>query len=325
MADMKAIRVHTPGGPEAMLLQEVSPPQPGAGEVRVNLKAIGVNYIDIYHRTGFYKLPLPFTPGMEGAGLVDAVGEGVTEVRVGDRVAYAMHAGAYAEQALVPAWKLAPLPEALSFELGAAIMLQGMTAHYLARSTFPLGEGHRVLVHAAAGGVGLLLVQIAKRLGATVYGTVGSAAKAELALAAGADAAILYNEVDFAEEVRRLTGGKGLHVVYDSVGQTTFQGSLKSLAPRGYLVSFGQSSGPVPAVETGALAAAGSVFLTRPSLAHYMLSRAEILERTSALFTWMATGQLDVRIDSSYPLAQVAEAHRRLESRLSTGKIILTV
>lgn len=322
---MKAIRVHEPGGPEALRLEEVPTPSPGPGQALVRVKVAGVNYIDVYHRTGLYSLPLPFTPGMEGAGVVEAVGEGVTEVRPGDRVAWAMHAGSYAEYAVVPAQKLALLPEEVSFEAGAAIMLQGMTAHYLACSTFPLAPGHRALVHAAAGGVGLLLIQVAKRRGATVYGTVGSLEKARLAQEAGADAVILYNEVDFAEEIRRLTDGAGVHVVYDSVGRTTFEKSLRCLAPRGYMVSFGQSSGKILPIDVGTLSAHGSLFLTRPSLAHYMLNREELLERTQDLFGWLAAGELKLTYDSTFPLAEAAAAHRRIESRQSTGKILIRI
>lgn len=321
---MKAIRVHQTGGPEALVLEEVSTPHPGPGEALVRVKVAGVNFIDVYHRTGLYTLEKPFTPGQEGAGVVAAVGEGVTEVKAGDRVAWAMYFGGYAEYAVVPVAKLAPLPADVSFEDGAAIMLQGMTAHFLATATFPIQPGHRVLVHAAAGGVGLLLVQIAKRRGATVYGTVGNAEKAKLARVAGADEVILYKEVDFAAEVQRLTGGVGLHAVYDSVGQTTFDKSLQCLAPRGYMVNFGQSSGRPAPVSLTALAAK-SLFLCRPSLAHYLLSREELLERTGDLFRWLAAGELRLTIDSRFPLADAAGAHRRLESRESTGKILLTV
>lgn len=320
---MQAIRVHTVGGPEALVWEEVPMPQPGPGQARVRMHAVGVNFIDIYHRTGLYPLGTPFTPGQEGAGVVDAVGEGVTEVQVGDRVAFAMHGGAYAEFALVPAWKLVPLPAEISFELGAAIMLQGLTAHYLTHSTFPLRPGHRILVHAAAGGVGLLLVQAAKRLGATVYGTVGSAEKAALIQELGADAAILYTETDFVAEVRRLTGGEGVDAVYDSVGQATFLNSLKCLAPRGYLVSFGQSSGRIPPFDLQLLSAHGSLFLTRPSLGHYMRTREELTARSRDLFAWVTDQQLAVRIDSTFPLAEAAAAHRRLEARESAGKILL--
>lgn len=322
---VKAVRVHAPGGPEALVYEEAPMPQPGPGEALVRVHVAGVNYIDVYHRMGLYKLPTPFTPGQEGAGVVEAVGPGVTALQVGDRVAWGSHGSAYAQYAVVPAWKLVPLPETVPFALGAAVMLQGLTAHYLVHSTFPLQPGHRVLLHAAAGGVGLLLVQMAKRLGATVYGTAGSDEKAGLVRAAGADAAIVYTREDFVEEVRRLTGGAGVHVVYDSVGQATFAGSLKCLAPRGCLALFGQSSGPVPPVDPQSLAGAGSVFLTRPTLAHYALNREELVGRTNDLFGWIAAKQLDVRVDSTYPLERAADAHRRIESRQSAGKILLSV
>lgn len=322
---MKAIQVERPGGPEALVLREVALPEPGPGEVRVRIHAAGVNYIDIYHRTGLYPLPLPFTPGSEAAGVVDAVGEGVTEVKPGDRVAYAMHRGSYAEYAIVPAWILAPLPDEMSFQQGAAAMLQGLTAHYLSHSTFPIQPGHKVLVHAAAGGVGLLLVQMAKALGATVFGTVSTQEKAELAKEAGADHVILYTEQEFDQAVKELTGGEGLDCVYDSVGQATFEKSLKSLKPRGYLVLFGQSSGPVPPVDLQILNSHGSLYVTRPSLAHYILSRDELLQRTADLFGWIAQGTLNLRIDSTFSLEQAGEAHKRLESRASSGKILLEV
>jgi NADPH:quinone reductase and related Zn-dependent oxidoreductases len=320
---MKAIRVERPGGPEVLTLQDVPLPEPGPGQARVRIHRIGVNYIDIYHRTGLYPLDLPFTPGSEAAGVVDAVGEGVTEVKVGDRVAYAMHRGSYAEYAIVPAWILAPIPDEISFETAAAVMLQGLTAHYLTHSTFPIQPGHKVLVHAAAGGVGLLLVQMAKARGATVFGTVSTQAKAELAKAAGADEVILYTQEDFAEAIQTMTGGEGLDCVYDSVGKDTFEKSLKCLRPRGYLVLFGQSSGPVPPVDLQILNSHGSLYVTRPSLAHYILDREELLQRTNDLFAWIKEKKLDVRIDSTFPLAQAAEAHKRLESRASSGKILL--
>lgn len=322
---MKAIRVRNHGGPEALALEEIAVPEPGPGQARVRVKVTGINFIDVYHRTGLYTVETPFTPGTEGAGIVDAVGEGVTVVKPGDRVAYAMERGSYAEYAVVPAWKLAPLPDDVSFEMGAAIMLQGMTAHYLSYSTFPLQPGHRALVHAAAGGAGRLLVQMAKRRGATVYGTVSTEEKAQLAREAGADEAILYTQVDFADEVRRLTDGQGLHVVYDSVGHATFAKSLKCLAPRGYMVSFGQSSGLIPPLDPQILSAGGSLFFTRPSLAHYTATRDQLLERTRDLFDWIRKGELDVRIDSMFPLERAADAHRRIESRESAGKILLVV
>lgn len=320
---MKAIRIDQHGGPEVLRLQEVPKPEPGPGQALVRIEACGVNYIDTYHRSGLYPIEPPFVPGMEGAGVVEAVGAGVDVVRPGDRVAYAMQRGSYAEYAVVPAWALAPLPEGVSFELGAAIMLQGLTAHYLAVSTFPLEPGHKALVHAAAGGVGRLLIQLAKMRGATVYGTVSTEEKAELARSAGADHVIMYTQVDFAEEVARLTDGKGVDVVYDSVGKTTFEKSLKSLRPRGCLVLFGQSSGPVPPVDLQILSAGGSLYATRPTLAHYAGSRDELLSRTHDLFGWIERGEIEFRIDSTFALAEAAEAHKRLESRKSAGKLVL--
>ncbi|MBI1994363.1 MAG: quinone oxidoreductase, partial [Deltaproteobacteria bacterium] len=298
-------------------------PEPGAGEARVKIEAAGLNYIDIYQRTGLYPLKTPFTLGMEGAGVVDAVGANVTEVRKGDRVAYAMHLGSYAEYAVVPAWRLAPLPQAIDSRAGAAAMLQGMTAHYLTRNTYPLKKGESALIHAAAGGVGLLLIQIAKRLGATVFGTVSTEEKAKLAKEAGADEVILYTKADFAAEVKRLTSGAGLHVVYDSVGKDTFEKSLDCLRPRGYLVLFGNSSGPVPPFELGKLAQKGSLFVTRPTLLHYAASREELLQRSGDLFNWIAKGELKLRIDKTFALKEAAEAHQQLEARKTTGKVLL--
>jgi NADPH2:quinone reductase len=320
---MKAVRVHQYGGPEVLKSDDVPVPEPKAGEARVKVEAIGLNYIDIYQRTGLYQLPLPFTLGREAAGRVDTVGPNVTDVKAGDRVAYAMEPGAYAEYAVVPAWKLVPLPAKLDSRSAAATMLQGMTAHYLTYSTYPVKQGDVVLVHAAAGGVGLLLIQIAKRLGATVLGTVSSEEKARLAREAGADEVILYNRVDFAAEAKRLTQGAGVHVVYDSVGRTTFEKSLDCLRPRGYLALFGQSSGPVPDFDLGKLAAKGSLFVTRPTLLHYMSDRRELLERANNLFNWIAAGQLKLRIDKTFPLTEVAEAHRQMEARKTTGKVLL--
>ena len=320
---MRAIRVHEYGGPEVLQLEEVTLPEPGGGEALVTVEAAGVNFIDVYHRTGLYPGALPFTPGMEAAGVVEAVGPGVYEVEVGDRVAYAMERGSYAERAVVPAWKLVRLPEGLDAEAGAAAMLQGMTAHYLTRSTYPLAGGETALVHAAAGGVGLLLVQMAARIGATVIGTVSTEEKARLAREAGADAVILYTEGDFAEEALRLTDGRGVHVVYDSVGQATFDQSLACLRPRGLLALFGQSSGPVPPIDPSVLATGGSLFLTRPGLAHYAADRGELLERAGDVLHWVATGELRLRIDRTYPLSEAAEAHRALEGRQTAGKVLL--
>ena len=320
---MKAVRVHKYGGPEVLTLEEIPVPEPKAGEARVKIEAIGVNYIDVYQRTGLYPLQTPFTLGMEGAGIVDEVGEGVKEVKKGDRVAYAMILGSYAEYAIVPAAKLAPLPANIDAKLAAALMLQGMTAHYLTHSTYDLKKGETALIHAAAGGVGLLLTQIAKLRGANVIGTVSTEAKAQLAKEAGADNVILYTQTDFAAEVKKITDGKGLHVVYDSVGQTTFDKGLDCLRPRGYMVLFGQSSGPVSPFDPGKLAAKGSLFLTRPTLAHYTLDRAELLQRANDLFTWTASGKLKLRIEKTFPMAEAAEAHRQLEGRKTTGKVIL--
>ena len=305
-------------------LEDVALPEPGGGEALVTVEAAGVNFIDVYHRTGLYPGALPFTPGMEAAGVVEAVGPGVYEVEVGDRVAYAMERGSYAERAVVPAWKLVRLPESLDAEAGAAAMLQGMTAHYLTRSTYPLAGGETALVHAAAGGVGLLLVQMAARIGATVIGTVSTEEKARLARKAGADAVILYTEGDFAEEALRLTDGRGVHVVYDSVGQATFDQSLACLRPRGLLALFGQSSGSVPPIDPSVLATGGgSLFLTRPGLAHYAADRGELLERAGDVLHWVATGELRLRIDRTYPLSEAAEAHRALEGRQTAGKVLL--
>lgn len=320
---MRAIRVHEYGGPEVLRLDDVPVPEPGPGEARVKIAAAGVNFIDIYQRSGQYKGALPMTLGMEAAGVVDAVGPDVADVRVGDQVVYAMRQGAYAEYAIVPATMLAPVPEGIDLQQAAAVMLQGMTAHYLAYSTYPLRQGDVALIHAAAGGVGLLLIQIAKRCGARVIGTVSTEEKAALARAAGADEIILYTQEDFSAAVRRLTDGAGVHVVYDSVGKTTFEGSLNCLRPRGYMVLFGQSSGAVPPFDPQILNAKGSLFLTRPSLGHYLLTRDELLWRAGDLFTWMAAGELKVRIDATYPLEQAAEVHRALASRATSGKLLL--
>ncbi|MFQ5892999.1 MAG: quinone oxidoreductase [Nitrospinota bacterium] len=320
---MRAIHVHEYGGPEVLRLDELPVPEPGEGEARLAVEAVGVNYIDVYHRTGLYPGALPFTPGMEAAGVVEAVGPGVYEVEVGDRVAYAMERGSYAEAAVVPAWKLVRLPEGLDAKSGAAAMLQGMTAHYLTHSTYPLAGGETVLIHAAAGGVGLLLIQMAKRRGATVIGTVSTEEKARLAREAGADSVIIYTETDFAAETLRLTDGRGVHVVYDSVGQATFEHSLGCLRPRGLLALFGQASGPVPPFDPAVLATKGSLFLTRPSLAAYAADRGELLERAGDVLHGVATGELRLRIERTYPLSEAAEAHRALEGRQTTGKVLL--
>jgi NADPH2:quinone reductase len=321
--EMKAIRVEEYGGPEKLVYREVEKPEPKSGEALVRIEAIGVNYIDVYHRTGLYPLPLPFTPGSEASGTVEAVGDDVNEIEVGDRVAYAMSLGAYAEYAAVPAARLVKVPLGVDAESGAAAMLQGMTAHYLVTSTYMLKRGDTALVHAAAGGVGLLLIQMAKRIGARVFGTVSTEEKARLAREAGADEVIIYTEQDFQEEIKRLTEGKGVEVVYDSVGRTTFIKSLESLAPRGLLALFGQSSGSVPPFDAALLAQKGSLFLTRPSLTHYTATREELLRRAGEVFKWIGAGQLKLRIGKRFPLAEAAEAHRQLEGRATTGKVLL--
>jgi NADPH:quinone reductase len=320
---MKAIRVESHGGPEQLVYQDVDKPTAQPGEALVKLEAIGVNFIDVYHRTGLYPLPLPFIPGSEAAGTVESVGADVNEIQIGDRVAYAMSAGAYAEYANVAAAKLVKLPDNITTQSAAAAMVQGMTSHYLSTSTYPLKPSDTALIHAAAGGVGLLLTQMAKRIGARVLGTVSTMEKADLARAAGVDEVIMYTERDFQEEARRLTAGKGVQVVYDSVGKTTFLKSLDSLAPRGMLALFGQSSGSVPPFEAGLLAHKGSLFLTRPSLAHYTLTRAELLSRAGDVLNWVASGALHLRIGKTFSLADAAEAHRQLEGRLTTGKVLL--
>ena len=320
---MKVIRVHALGGPEVLQYEDIAKPEPGNGEARVKIEASGVNYIDTYQRSGLYKVPLPFTLGQEAAGTVDAVGAGVTEVKVGDRVAYASVMGAYAEYAIVPAWRLVTVPQGVSAQQAAAVMLQGMTAHYLACDTFPLKPGDTALVHAAAGGVGLLLVQVAKMRGARVIGTVSTEDKARLAKQVGADEVILYTQQDFETEVKRLTDNKGVDVVYDSVGKDTFDKSLNCLRRRGYMVLFGASSGPVPPLDPQVLNAKGSLFLTRPLLAHYTADRAELSKRANDLFEWMRAGKLSVRIDRTFPLANAGDAHRALHSRATKGKILL--
>ena len=320
---MKAIRVHAPGGPEALRYEDVPQPTPGAGQLLVKVEATGVNFIDVYQRTGHYRVELPFTLGQEAAGVVTAVGSGVTGVTVGARVAYAAVLGAYAEYATVPADRVVVLPDGVSSTQGAAVMLQGMTAHYLASTTYPLEPGDGCLVHAAAGGVGLLLCQIAKLRGARVIGTVSTREKAELARAAGADEVMLYTEQDFEAEVKRLTNGVGLQVIYDSVGKTTFEKGLNCLAPRGMMVLYGQSSGPVGPLDPQVLSQKGSLFLTRPTLVHYIATRAELVARAGELLGWIRKGILKVRIGREMPLAQAAEAHRLLEGRKTSGKVLL--
>ena len=320
---MKAIRIHETGGPEVMRFETVDDPMPGAGDVLVRMESIGVNFIEMYVRKGLYESPLPFTPGTEGAGTVVAVGEAVSDVAVGDRVASQSFRGSYAELALASADKVVRVPEGVDTGLAGGIMLQGMTAHYLATSVFPLKAGDRCLVHAAAGGVGLLLCQMARRVGAHVIGTVSTDRKAALARAAGAADTILYTTQDFVAEVRRITNGDMVHVVYDSVGATTFLKSMDCLARRGMLVLFGQSSGPVAPFDPSMLNTKGSLFLTRPTLTHYVATRDELLWRANDVFGWMADGSLTVSIDREVPLVHAAEAHRALEGRSTTGKVLL--
>jgi NADPH2:quinone reductase len=318
-----AVVVRQAGGPEVLRREPVELAEPGAGQVRVRLAAAGVNFIDVYFRTGLYPRPLPYVAGLEGAGSVEAVGPDVTGLRAGDRVAWASVPGSYAEELLAPQALLVRVPDAVSDELAAAAMLQGMTAHYLVQATRATQPGDVALVHAAAGGVGLLLVQLLKQARATVIATCSTAAKEALAREAGADHVVRYDERDFAAEARALTGGEGCHVVYDSVGRATFEGSLRALRPRGLLVLYGQSSGPVPPFDLGRLNALGSLFVTRPSLAHYTADRAELELRAGAVLAAIADGRLRVRIGARFALADAAEAHRALEGRETTGKVLL--
>jgi len=320
---MKAVRITEHGGPEVMKLEELPTPAPQAGQVLVRIEAAGVNYIDTYQRSGQYKIPLPYTMGLEGAGVVEVVGDRVTGMATGTRVAWTNIPGSYATHALVPADKAVPLPASITSQQGAAAMLQGMTAHYLAHSTFPLRRGDACLVHAGAGGVGLLLTQMAKRAGARVFTTVSTDEKAKLSKDAGADEVIRYTQEDFKDVVRRLTDGKGVRVVYDSVGRDTFEKSLDCLASRGLLVLFGQSSGAVPPFDAQVLSAKGSLFLTRPTLGHYTATREELLLRAHEVFAWIADGSLKIRIGATFPLAEAARAHADLEARKTTGKVLL--
>lgn len=320
---MKAVRVHQFGGPEAMRYEDVPTPSPEPGQVLVKLAAAGVNYIDVYQRTGLYPNQLPYPLGLEGSGTVEAVGAEVTDFQVGDPVAYTGIPGSYAEYVAVPAARLVRMPNGLAVKVGAAAMLQGMTAHYLAHTTYPLKPGDACLIHAAAGGVGLLLVQMAKQAGARVFGTVSTEEKATLARDAGADAVILYSQQDFETEVKRLTDGAGVNVVYDSVGQATFDKSLNCLQPLGYMVLYGQASGPVSPFDPAILNSKGSLFLTRPSLFHYITDRASLEQRAGDVLGWINAGKLKLRMEFDFPLAEAAEAHRRLEGRQTTGKVLL--
>ena len=321
----KAIRVHRTGGPDAMQWEDVEVGAPGPGEIRIRHEAVGLNYIDVYFRTGLYPAPsLPFSPGMEGAGVVEAVGEGVGSVAVGDRVAYAAPpVGSYAEERLMPAGKVVKVPAGIDSQQAAAMMLQGMTVEYLLRRTYPVRSGETILFHAAAGGVGLIACQWAKALGATVIGTVGSDEKAALARAHGCDHPIVYSRESFTERVRDLTGGAGVPVVYDAVGRDTFEGSLDCLAPRGTLVSFGQSSGKIDPFDVGVLSAKGSLYLTRPTLMTYTASRADLEASAEALFDVVGRGAVRIAVNQTFPLAEAAAAHRALESRQTTGSTIL--
>ncbi len=324
---MNAIRIDAAGGADRLQLAEVAIPEPGPGEIRVKQTVAGINYIDVYIRSGIYPRPTPFILGREGAGTVDAIGPDVTELHSGDRVAYmdTPHLGGYAQYAIVPVHEAVPIPPGVTDAVACAAMLQGVTAQYLMRSTYPVAPGDTILVHAAAGGVGLLLTQLAKLAGATVIATAGGPAKTALATGAGADHVIDYAAVDFAPEVKRLTANRGVIVAYDSVGKDTWERSLSVLAKRGFLVLYGASSGPVPPIDPQRLAAAGSVFLTRPTLGDFKLTRAELLGRTTELFDLIAAGKLDVRIGATYPLAAAQQAHRDLEARKTTGKLLLTI
>ena len=320
---MNSIRVHKTGGPEVLRIEELPDPAPGPGELVVNIEAIGVNYLEIYQREGLYTVQRPFTPGSEAAGTVRALGSGVTEFRVGDRVVSHSMRGAYASRAIVAADRAVKIPEGITSRVAAAVFLQGLTAHYLATSTYPLKMGDNCLVHAAAGGVGLLLCQIAKKRGAFVTGTASTPEKLELAHDAGADETINYTSRDFVTEVKRITGEVGVAVVYDSVGRTTFEGSLNCLRRRGMLALFGQSSGPVPPIDPQILNRKGSLFLTRPTLNDYVATREELLQRSSELFGSVKDGTLKVRIGAEFPLVRAADAHRALASRKTMGKIVL--
>lgn len=327
---MKAIQVHELGGPEVLRYEDVPDPEPASDQVLVRIEAAGVNYLDIYYRSGFHwgghnKRTLPYIPGAEGAGIVVKVGSRVTDIKVGNRVAYGISngCGSYAELFAVPAWHLYVLPASVDAKTGAAVMLQGMTAHYLTHSTYPVKDSDTILVHAAAGGTGLLLIQLAKIRGARVIGTTSSAEKAQLVIEAGADAVIDYTREDVASEVRRLTKGRGVNVVYDSVGKSTYEKSLDALAPLGMLAIFGQASGPVPSFDTAILNAKGSLTLARPSLTHNVVNHDDVIKRAGDLFHWIETGKLKIHIGHTFTLSEAAQAHHELESRKSTGKLLL--
>jgi NADPH2:quinone reductase len=320
---MKAIQVQKNGGPEVLTLVDIPAPKPKPNEAVVKISAAGVNFIDVYFRNGHYPSTLPFTIGQEGSGIVSEVGADVKTFKPGDRVAYTGIRGSYAEYAAVPADRLVALPPGITEQQAAAAMLQGITAHYLVHDTFPLKKGETALIHAAAGGVGLLLVQMAKNIGARVIATVSTEEKAKLAREAGADEVILYSKQDFEAETKRLTDGKGVHVVYDGVGKTTFDKDLEVLRPRGYLVLFGASSGPVPPFDLAKLAQKGSLFITRPTLVHYIAAHEELQKRATDVLTMIATGKIKLRIEHIYPLKEVQQAHRDLEARKTTGKLLL--
>ena len=320
---MKAIQVKRTGGPEVLELADLAVPEAKGDEAVVKIAASGVNFIDVYYREGRYKAVLPFVPGQEGAGQITSVGPDVKLLKVGDRVAYTAIMGSYAEYAVVPEDRLVKIPQGVSYQQAAAAMLQGMTAHYLSHDTYPLKKGETALVHAAAGGVGLLLVQMAKNIGARVIGTVSTEEKAKLARDAGADDIILYTQSDFEIETRKLTDGHGVDVVYDSVGKTTFEKGLNVLRPRGYMVLFGGSSGAVPPFDLIQLSQKGSLYVTRPTLAHYIATRKDLEWRSGDVFGMIATGKLKLRIDHTYPLQDAALAHHDMESRKTTGKLLL--
>ena len=320
---MKAIQIKALGGPEVMVLEEVARPEAGPGQLLVKIEAIGLNYIDTYQRSGLYKMNLPFIPGNEAAGVIEAVGPGVSGFKVGESVTWTNILGSYAEYQAINAERAVPLPKGLNAKLAAAVMLQGMTAHYLCKDTFPLKKGDACLIHAGAGGVGLLLIQMCKMIGATVLTTVSTEEKAALAKGAGADHVILYTQVDFEEEVKRIMGNRKLDVVYDSVAKTTFDKGLNLLRPRGMMVLYGASSGPVPPFDPQSLNPKGSLFLTRPSLGHYVATREDLVKRAGEVLGWVQKGKLNVRIGAEFPLAKAAESHRALEGRKTTGKVVL--